>query len=67
MDPLPAHEFAALLRHAGVTRLAAAEVEDIRHAHAKLMAMLAELRDPAPPLAAEPAFTFAAAGEGAGA
>lgn len=61
MDPLPPDEFAALLRHAGITRLDAAEVEDIRHAHAKLRVMLATLRDPAPALSAEPAFAFAAA------
>lgn len=60
MNPLPPDEFAALLRHAGITKLPPGEVEDIRHAHAKLMAMLATLRDPAPLLAAEPAFAFAA-------
>jgi hypothetical protein len=32
----------------------------LRHAHAKLQAMLELLRAPAPELAAEPAFTFAA-------
>ncbi len=63
MNPLPPEDFAALLRHAGITQLPPAEVEDIRHAHARLMDMLATLRDPAPPLAAEPAFTFRADGE----
>lgn len=58
--PLPPDEFALLMRQAGMTKLDAAEVEDIRHAHAKLQAMLATLRDPSPPLAAEPAFAFAA-------
>ncbi len=63
MDPMPPGDFAALLRHAGLTKLAPAEVEDIRHAHSKLMAMLAVLRDPPPPLAAEPALVFVPAGE----
>jgi hypothetical protein len=62
-EPLSPESFAGLLAQAGVT-LPAAEVEDLRHAHAKLMAMLATLRDPPVPLPAEPAFTFAP-GEGA--
>lgn len=56
-DPLPPAQFATLMAQAGVT-LPAAEVEDLRHAHAKLAGMLEMLRKPAPKLAAEPAFTF---------
>lgn len=62
-EPLPAESFAALLAQAGVS-LPPGEAEDLRHAHAKLMEMLAMLRDPPMPLAAEPAFTFTT-GEGA--
>lgn len=61
-EPLSVESFAILLARSGV-KLPAAEAEDLRHAHAKLMEMLAMLRDPAVPLAAEPAFTFKA-GEG---
>jgi hypothetical protein len=57
-DPLPPERFAALLLSAGVT-LPAAELEDIRLAHGHLQEMLATLREPLSPLAAEPAFTFA--------
>ena len=63
VSQIPVEEFATLMAKAGVT-LPAAEVEDLRHAHAKLAAMLDMLRQPAIPLAAEPAFTFKA-GEGA--
>ena len=56
-DPLPPDQFAMLMAQAGIT-LPAEEVEDLRHAHAKLLNMLEILRAPAPPLAAEPAFTF---------
>lgn len=62
-EPLSPESFATLLAQAGVS-LPPAEAEDLRHAHAKLMTMLAMLRDPPVPLAAEPAFTFAP-GEGA--
>lgn len=62
-DPLPMEEFAILMAKAGIT-LPLAEVEDLRHAHAKLRGMLETLRQPAMPLVAEPAFTFKA-GEGA--
>ena len=62
-EPLSPESFATLLRQAGVT-LPPAEVEDLRQAHAKLMMMLAMLRDPPLSLPAEPAFSFAA-GEGA--
>ena len=62
-EPLPADEFVKLLARTGVT-LPPAEVEDLRLAHAKLQDMLALLREPPIPLAAEPAFTFKA-GEGA--
>jgi hypothetical protein len=62
-EPLSPERFATLLAQTGVS-LPPAEVEDLRHAHAKLMTMLAMLRDPPVPLAAEPAFTFTA---GAGA
>ena len=57
-DPLPPDQFATLMAQAGIS-LPAEEVEDIRHAHAKLMGMLEMLRAPPVPLAAEPAFTFA--------
>lgn len=57
-EPLPAHEFAILMAQAGITLLPPAEVEDLRHAHAKLKGMLVSLRTPPVPLAAEPAFTF---------
>lgn len=66
-EPLSPESFATLLAQAGVS-LPPSEAEDLRHAHAKLMAMLAMLRDPPVPLAAEPAFTFSpfgAPGEGA--
>lgn len=63
VEPLSPESFATLLAQTGVT-LPPAEAEDLRHAHAKLMEMLAMLRDPPMPLAAEPAFTFAA-GDGA--
>jgi len=56
-EPLPPDQFATLMAQAGIT-LPAEEVEDLRHAHAKLLGMLEILRAPAPPLAAEPAFTF---------
>jgi hypothetical protein len=56
-DPLPPAAFATLMAQAGIT-LPAAEVEDLRHAHAKLQGMLDMLRAPAPKLAAEPGFTF---------
>ena len=55
-DPVPPGTFAVLLAQAGL-RPDAAEAEDWRQAHAKLLAML-ELCRPNP-LAAEPAFTFA--------
>lgn len=58
-EPLPPEAFATLLAQAGL-KLPPEEAEDIRLAHAKLQGMLAMLRDPAPPLAAEPAFAFAA-------
>ncbi|UPY39039.1 hypothetical protein [Sediminicoccus sp. KRV36] len=56
-EPLPPDQFALLMARAGIS-LPPAEVEDLRHAHAKLQAMLEMLRSPAPPLAAEPGFTF---------
>lgn len=56
-EPLPPDHFATLMAQAGIT-LPAEEVEDLRHAHAKLLGMLEVLRAPAPTLAAEPAFTF---------
>jgi hypothetical protein len=56
-EPLPPAEFALLMAQAGIT-LPPAEVEDLRHAHAKLRGMLEMLRAPAPKLAAEPGFTF---------
>lgn len=56
-EPLPPAEFATLMAQAGIS-LPAAEVEDLRHAHAKLLGMLQALRAPAPKLLAEPAFTF---------
>lgn len=56
-EPLPPQEFALLMARAGIT-LPPAEVEDLRHAHAKLGGMLKVLRAPAPRLGAEPAFTF---------
>ena len=62
-EPLPPQHFALLLQQAGIT-LPPEEVESLRHAHAKLADMLALLRQPSVPLAAEPAFTFKA-GEGA--
>ncbi|MDB5416153.1 MAG: hypothetical protein JWR10_4488 [Rubritepida sp.] len=62
-EPLSVQDFATIVAQAGLT-LPPAEVEDLRHAHAKLMGMLALLRDPAIPLAAEPALTFSA-GKGA--
>lgn len=62
-DPIPAEEFGALLARAGLT-LPPAEVEDLRHAHAKLLGMLDLLRDGPPALAEEPAFTFRLEGEG---
>ena len=58
-EPLSPESFATLLAQTGVT-LPPDEAEDLRHAHAKLMEMLAMLRDPAIPIAAEPAFTFTA-------
>ncbi len=61
-EPLSPESFATLLAQTGVT-LPPAEVEDLRHAHAKLMTMLAMLREPPAPLAAEPAFTFAPGGD----
>jgi len=62
-DPLPPQVFALLLQQAGIA-LPPEEAESLRLAHAKLADMLALLRQPAPPLAAEPAFTFKP-GEGA--
>ncbi|WP_027283929.1 hypothetical protein [Rubritepida flocculans] len=62
-EPLPPQEFALLLARAGIS-LPPEEVESLRQAHAKLAEMLALLRAPPPPLAAEPAFAFRA-GEGA--
>jgi len=56
-EPLPPDQFALLMARAGVT-LPPAEVEDLRHAHAKLQGMLDVLRAPAPKLVAEPGFTF---------
>ena len=56
-EPLPANEFAILMAQAGIM-LPAAEMEDLRHAHAKLRGMLEVLRTPAVKLSAEPAFTF---------
>jgi len=56
-EPVSPDHFATLMAQAGIT-LPAEEVEDLRHAHAKLLGMLEVLRAPAPPLAAEPAFTF---------
>ena len=56
-EPLPPDQFALLMAQAGVT-LPAGEVEDLRHAHAKLRGMLEMLRAPAPKLVAEPGFTF---------
>ena len=55
-DPVPPEAFAVLLSQAGL-KPDAAEAEDWRQAHAKLLAML-ELCRPNE-LAAEPAFTFA--------
>jgi hypothetical protein len=57
-EPVLPETFAILMARAGIT-LPPDEVEDLRHAHAKLQSMLEVLRAPAPPLAAEPAFTFA--------
>ena len=57
-ESVSAHEFATLMAQAGITLLPPAEVEDLRHAHAKLKAMLELLRTPPVALAAEPAFTF---------
>jgi hypothetical protein len=56
-EPLSPDQFALLMARAGVT-LPPAEVEDLRHAHAKLQAMLDVLRAPSPRLVAEPGFTF---------
>lgn len=56
-EPLPAKDFSFLLAQAGIS-LPPTEVEDLRLAHAKLLGMLALIRQPAPPLPAEPAFTF---------
>lgn len=56
-EPLPPDHFATLMAQAGIS-LPAAEVEDLRQAHAKLVGMLEALRKPAPKLVAEPAFTF---------
>jgi hypothetical protein len=56
-EPLPPDQFAILMARAGIN-LPPAEVEDLRHAHAKLQGMLEVLRAPAPKLVAEPAFTF---------
>jgi hypothetical protein len=56
-EPLTPEDFATLMAQAGIS-LPAAEVEDLRHAHAKLAGMLEMLRKPAPKLVAEPAFTF---------
>lgn len=61
-EPLSPESFATLLAQTGVT-LPPAEVEDLRHAHAKLMTMLAMLRDPPIPLAAEPMLIFQPGGE----
>lgn len=55
--PVSPGEFAAMMARAGIS-LPPAEVEDLRHAHAKLRGMLEVLRAPAPKLAAEPGFTF---------
>ncbi|MBS7811673.1 hypothetical protein [Roseococcus pinisoli] len=57
-DMLSPEHLAVLLAQAGIS-LPPAEVEDLRQAHAKVLAMAALLREPAVPLAAEPAFTFA--------
>ena len=57
-EPLSPETFAILMARAGIT-LPPDEVEDLRHAHAKLLPMLGLLRAPALPLAAEPAFIFA--------
>ncbi|MBY0339040.1 MAG: hypothetical protein K2X11_20675 [Acetobacteraceae bacterium] len=56
-DPLPPDVFATLLDQAGL-KLPPAEAEDLRHAHAKLRAMLDLLRTPEPALAEEPGFVF---------
>ncbi|WP_207541035.1 hypothetical protein [Sabulicella rubraurantiaca] len=61
-DPIPPAEFAALLARAGIA-LPEAEVEDLRRAHPRLLAMLAMLREPPPAAEEEPAFTFAAGDE----
>lgn len=61
-EPLSPESFATLLAQTGVT-LPPAEVEDLRHAHAKLMAMLEMLREPPMPLAAEPMLIFTPGGE----
>ena len=55
-EPVPPEAFAALLAQAGL-KPEAAEAEDWRAAHAKVLAIL-ELIRPVE-LAAEPAFTFA--------
>ena len=60
-DPVPPAEFAAMLARAGIA-LPDAEVEDLRLAHPRLLAMLAMLRDPPPAAEDEPAFTFSAGG-----
>lgn len=57
-DMVSQDEFNAMLARAGMD-LEVVEVEDLRHAHAKLQAMLELLRTPPVELAAEPAFTFA--------
>lgn len=56
-EPLPPDQFYTLMAEARIS-LPAAEVEDLRHAHAKLRSMLEILRAPAPRLVAEPGFTF---------
>lgn len=61
-DMLSPERFAALLDQAGIS-LPAAEVEDLRQAHAKVLAMTALLRDPPVLLAAEPAFIFVPGGK----
>ncbi len=59
MSPPTIEEVALLLARAGIT-LPAAEAADIRAAYVMLAPMLASLRTPAIPIAAEPAFTMRA-------
>lgn len=59
MAPAPPtpDEFAAMLARAGIA-LPPREAEELRLAFPRFQAMLERLRDPAPALAEEPAFSF---------